>query len=767
MSNPRWTTALWISAAALLVLAVLVKGAMSSKQHDSTAPGPTVFLKDVGPRSTSNQTEQPLALYGEGFKAGMRLTLGAPFGRELPLTVLDERHAFVRLPADLDLPAEVVEQSVRLSILGGDEGSGQAQLTLVNDAHFPDLVGLASSRDGRFAFTLSTTTDALFAIDVETETVKSIRVGDGPSALANYVDTNGQEWIVVAHAFAPELHLISVNGPGLEHQVWRAPAYATGIAIDPDAHRAFVAEHARDTISALDLLERGRVLWTTPVGPNPRALALAGEFVAVGSLQAGVVELVERSTGRLVKSIAPIPGTPIIGGHTERYSKYAMGGKAPRNLAWSAKLGRLFESSVGPNIGPNPDRWEISPNGGIGVLDPAAGKFIRHLGFGAGVPEGLALDDRSGLLFAADIALGVIRIVDARRLNASDGDARKALLETLPIPPPSGFPTARPVADYGVSGRAGVELHSGPRELVLSADRSTLLVVNRFTGMLAVIDVRQAGKGRATLQKQIRIADMLTQPKRRIGQVLYFADMGRSGMSCDTCHLEGHTEGIFFEKTHPMRIYRATTVRGSRETPPYFTPASTFTLAQTNRFVGSRNRLHNPDLTQAEIDALTAYVQGIVTLPNPFVEADGSPSETLGLPDGQTGHPRLGMTIFNGKAGCAECHPAPLFTTDQDPSTRGRYLKVGTPTALPVRLEMQDLLNRGFAPPSLLGAWDIFPMLTSGAAGLEVRSDGSVAPSTRFPLRIVIEMYGNSPHGHVGELTAEERNDLLAFLLSL
>src|SRR5262249_56885035 len=59
----------------------------------------------------------------------------------------------------------------------------------------------------------------------------------------------------------------------------------------------------------------------------------------------------------------------------------------------------------------------------------------------------------------------------------------------------------------------------------------------------------------------------------------------------------------------------------------------------------------------------------------------------------------------------------PIFTTDQDAATRGRYLKVGTPTALPLRLEMQDQLNKGFAPPSLIGAWDIFPMLTSGAAG--------------------------------------------------
>ena len=74
-------------------------------------------------------------------------------------------------------------------------------------------------------------------------------------------------------------------------------------------------------------------------------------------------------------------------------------------------------------------------------------------------------------------------------------------------------------------------------------------------------------------------------------------------MSCDSCHLEGHDEGILFEKTHPLRIYRSPTVRGTRETPPYFTPASTFSLAETSRIVGDRNRYMNPTLTESEVRA--------------------------------------------------------------------------------------------------------------------------------------------------------------------
>jgi hypothetical protein len=752
----------------VLSCALVASGAGCSVKTASSAAQSKIHLRAIGPRLISNQTSQPVAIYGEGFRAEMRLHLGAPFDRDVPVAKLDERHAYARL-AGLNMPAATAEITVpvTLSRLKDAEISGEAKLTIVNDIGFPDLIALAASRDGKFAFAASITGDKLIALDLASRKASEIPVADGPSALANWVDEDGHEWIAVAHAFAPELDLISVEGPGRERRVLPAPSYATGLAIDQERGIAYLAEHARDTVSALLLAENGRLLWRALVAPNPRALAIVGDSIAVGSLQAGEVELLDRGSGRSIDAIAPGPSTPIIGGQTERYSKYIIGGKAPRDLAWSPSLRRLFVSSIGPNIGPNPDRWEISGNGGVGVVDPSERRFVRHLGFGSGVTEGMALDEKRSLLYTADIGLGLIRVIDARRLAEKDETSRRALIQEIPIPPPPGFPTARPPGDYRIHGRAGLEMHSGPRAVALSPDRSTLLVLNQFTGTLAMIDVRQAALGRAKLTTQFVLTDVLAQRTRRIGEILYFADFGRSGMSCDSCHLEGHTEGIFFEKTHPLRIYRATTLRGSRDTPPYFTPASTFNLAQTALFVGNRNRLHNADLTDEEVGALTAYTETIATLPNPFVGADGAPTKALELPDGAIGWTESGMHLFEGKALCAQCHPAPLFTTDQDPATRGRYTKVGTPVALPSRPELQDLFDNGFAPPSLLGSWDVFPMLTSGAAGFSVRPDGSVGVATRFPLRAVLEMYGKPPHGNASALTADERNDLLAYLLSL
>jgi DNA-binding beta-propeller fold protein YncE len=754
-----------------LALCLGAVGVFVSREGEEPPPAserarPMARLLAVGPRLTSNQTSQPLAVYGEGLEQGMRLALGPPLARELPLKVVDARHAYARLPADMALPADQSQVSVTVRLVtaqGGPAAEGQARLDVVNDAAFPDLFALALSPDGRTAFVASPPTDTVFAVEVATGQVTRLATADGPSAIATYKDAGGRPWLAVAHRFSPELRLYALDSPGSAPRVVPAPAGAMGLAVDARGEVAFVAEQVWDTVRALSLAD-GRERWSAAVDPNPSALAPWKELLAVGSLQTGQVELLRQSDGGLVATLVPGPGVPIVGGGTERFSAQVMGGKAPRGLVASERLGRLFFSSLGPNVGPNPERMEVSPNGGVAVLDPARGEVVRHRGFGAGVTEGLALDEATGLLYAADIGLGLVRVVDARRLVQSEAGARKALLQELPIPLPERTPRARPDEDYGKEGRAGVELHSGPRSLALAPDGRTLYVLNRHTGTVAVVDVAEARVGKARVVRQWPVTEMRTQAKRRLGQVLYYADMGRTAMSCDACHLEGHTGGVFFEKTRPMRLYRSTTVRGSRDTPPYFTPASTHSIAETIRMVGSRNRFQNPALTDAEVEALTLFTALVPTLPNPFVGEDGAPPETLELPDGRTGHPAEGRAIFEGKGGCTACHPAPLYTLDQSPETRGRYLEVGTPIALPLRQEQQELVP-GAAPPALIGAWDVWPMLTSAAAGYEVKGERLVV-GTRFPLRAVLESAGPE-HGNAQSLTPQERDDLLAFLLTL
>ncbi|PZR11901.1 MAG: MtsA protein [Archangium gephyra] len=719
------------------------------------AGAPTAKLISVGPRLFSNQTSQPLSIYGEGLKPGMTLELGAPISRQLPLVVWDGQHAFARLAGNFPITGGFSETVVEARVSNAE---GVAKLRVINDTTFPDLTSLARSADGSTLFALSSTTDELFAIDVATHKVTRIPTDDGPSSLSTWVDAEKNEWLVITHQYAGSLVLVQTHAVTTRKMV-PAPSYVAGAVVKGD--RLFVAEQARDTIVALEL-PSGRELWRTPVAPNPKPMVIAGDALVVGSQAAGSLELLALADGAVRSTFEPGPGTPIIGGHTAKYSKQVMNGKAPRALLYAAKTDSLFVSSIGPNIGPNEDKMEVSMNGGVGVVSTKKG-WQRHLGFGAGVTEGLAFDEARGLLYAGDVGVGLVRVLDVKKL-AADATASKALLQELAMIPPSDFPRIRADEDFSVKGRAGPSLHSGPRSLVLSNDNKTLYVLERFTGSIAVVDVTIAGK--AVWKEQWKVVDPLTQPTRRMGQVLYHADLGRTAMSCDACHIDGHSEGVLYEKTMPLRIYRSTTVRGSRETPPFFTPASTSSMGETAKMVGGRNRFHNPDPSSKEIEALTLYASLIPTLPNPFVSESGAPVEKLTLPDGHEGRPREGLKLFEGKAQCSTCHPSPLFTLDQSDATRGRFIDVGTPHFMPLREAQQNTVFQGFGTPSLIGSWDVFPMLTTGLAGLSVQPDGAVRVDTRFPLRTAVEKWAPA-HGRADLLTPQERDDLLAYVLSL
>ncbi len=713
----------------------------------------------MGPRLLSNQTTQPITVVGERLTPGLSLKL-APLELELPLTLLDDRHAYARLPADVALgnPSETL---VTATLVGG---SGSADLRLISDTTFPDFTAAALSNDGAHLFIVSGPEDKLYDVDVLAGTSVVMAVGDGPSAVATWRDASKHEWVLVAHQFAPELRLLPVSNRGGAARTLAAPAYASGLSVDAKRNVVFIAEQARDSVVALSLLD-GKELWRTAVGANPRELVLTSRGLVVGSLQTGELQVLEPVTGKLIRGLEPVPGTPIIGGHTATFSKYIMNGTAPRGFAYSEKVQRLFVSSIGPNIGPNPNKMEVSMNGGVGVVDVSKG-WLRHLGFNAGVTESLALDEARGILYASDVSLGQVRVLDVKKLAGSDASSAGALLQEIDLPPLEGFPHTRDDADFSVKNRAGLSLHSGPKVIKLSPDGKTLFVVNRFTGSVARIDVAAAPQGKAMWRSQFRVVDTLGQKVRRLGQVLYFADLGRTAMSCDACHVEGHTQGVLFEKTMPLRVYRSPTVRGSRETPPYFTPASTHSIGETMKVVGSRNRFHNPNPTPNEIEALTLFGSTVPTLPNPFVGPDGAPVETLELPDGAVGHPRLGLGLFEGKAGCVACHPSPHFTLDQDIATRAKYLDVGTPHVMPLREKDQNLIFEGFGTPALVGSWDVFPMLTTGLAGLEVTADERVVVNNRFPMRVAVEKWAPK-HGRADLLTEQERNDLLAYVMSL
>jgi hypothetical protein len=722
-------------------------------------------LADIGPRMVSNETAFPVYLYGEALPRAAKLKLGEPWNATVDTVFIDAGHLAARLPSGPKLPPETTSVDVVVSLVqaSGEAVPGSATLTVVNDVGFPGPIAAVVS--GNRLVAAVPETDELWVYSLGDGTRSKISVGDGPCALALH-GTGPSQRVAVVDRYDGDLWLVDVANPSASARKLNVGVASRGIAIFGD--RAYVSDEAESDLAVVDL-KSGSVVQriAAGVGPGPVAVGMSGKRVAVGNQETDDVSVVYTKDMSALLPISPRPGVSIIGGRTEKYRDYVIGGKAPRDLAVYGP-GTVFEASVGPNVGPNPDKMEVSMNPGIGVLDVSGGRFLRHVSAGYGTLSGLALDEPHKLLYASDEAAGRVLVFSAEKLRESDETAKTALLGQIVLEPDEGAPNIRPLPDLSDKGRAGPSVASGPKAIALSSDATRLYAVSRYTGSVWELDVAQAAKGTIKLLRRFRGTDGFAQKERRLGQIIYYSDLGKVGMTCDSCHFEGHTDGVLFAKTHPLRLYRVPTLRWIRESPPYFNPPNRKTLEDTASYVLARNRFQNPPPSNDEIKWLALYTKLLVGLPNPYVGRDGAPPAELTLRDGRPGHPAKGMGLFADKGGCASsaCHPAPIFTADENPETRGATGDVGTPPALPIRTELQDLRFPGVAPPALLGIWDVFPLYSSGAGGFAAKQD-TLYVADAFALRAALQMSTRVPHGHAKDLSPEEMDDLLAYLLTL
>ncbi|MCC7381226.1 MAG: MtsA protein [Deltaproteobacteria bacterium] len=749
----------------------MVGSAVGAKLCGTIGGPPRVALTAVSPLAASNQTAYPLLVFGRGFTAGLKLRLTGSMGKiELTTDLVDETHLTALLPAGFTMAPEVVREHLRVELLSakGSPLPGRGTMVIINDTGFPELAALAITPDGRRAFVADRTGDRLWMVGHRADQRVQVPVGDRPRAIAPY-DDGRNTWLAIAQERAGEILLVPTSTASrIAARHIPVSVGTQAIAFDAGRRRAYLSNLVLDAVEVIDL-EAGRAIASLSVGVNPGALALSHAGAVLWVTHGGSEDLwridlaTEPPTSRRVEIG---PGAHILGGHTEPLSPQVMGGKPARAMRFDDRRGVLFLATIGPSIGPNQERMEVSMNGGISVVGQD-GVFLRHLSLLRGVPQDLALDAERGLLYVADISTGRVVVLDAALLAESDEAARGAILGEIEIRPPPELPSIRPAGDYEIEGRSSVALHSGPSALALLPGARSLLVLSRFTGALTEVDLSEARAGKLRVRGAWASIPIGAQRLRRQGETLYYTDLGNTRMTCDTCHPEGHDGGLLFTKSEPIQIYRSPNIRSAHDSAPFFTPASLPSLAATAKIVLRRNRFNNPPPTRAEVSALTEYTLGLVSPPNPFRSPSGGLPRQLELPDGKVGDAVSGLRIFEGKGACAECHPAPHYTLDQDPMTRGRLFEVGTPLMLPLRLELQDQRRQGVPPPSLVGLWDNFPLLYSGAGGFDATPDGRVIAAHPFAARRVLELRGKQPHGQVAQLTDEEIDDLLAFLQSI
>jgi cytochrome c peroxidase len=198
---------------------------------------------------------------------------------------------------------------------------------------------------------------------------------------------------------------------------------------------------------------------------------------------------------------------------------------------------------------------------------------------------------------------------------------------------------------------------------------------------------------------------------------------------CSTCHPDGRVDGLNWDLMNDGlgNSKNTKSLLLAHRTPPAMARAVRATM-EVAVLAGFRHtQSFEPD--PADVEAVRAYIRSLRPVRNPRVGADGGFSPMA----------LRGKTVFERPdVGCAECHPAPLFSDLQQ-------YDVGTGTG-PERGVPIDT-------PTLIELWRTAPYLHHGRAAT---------------LREVLTVFNRDQrHGATASLTAAELDSLVEYLLAL
>ena len=573
-------------------------------------------------------------------------------------------------------------------------------------------VALALSSDGSRLLTANQTSDSVSLVDpVSGVVLDELVTGSKPAGVALSADgTRG----AVAHWYGGDLAILKIDGSSLTIEA-RVPVgpEPRGVALTPDGSTAFVAVGVANEVVRVDL-NRAEVTGRVAVGREPRGIALGpdGAHLLVGNARSGDLTLIRTDDLAVERTFA-------IDGANLRQVAFGPDGA----FGYVANMENRGMATTDRNIDLG---WVLGQRLTRVALDGTDSYATQSLD-----PQGKAVGDVHGVAVSPDgsviaVAAGGTHEVllfrtDLTRLPWRPNGSRDLIHFSL-------------LADDGRFRR--VEVGGRPTEVAFAPDGLTLYLANYLDNAVQIVDVAQG-----TLRGAIDLGGPEEISLERRGEVL-FHDADRSHnqwYSCNTCHSDGHLNSQQFDTMNdgwhdysPIPSLESKkdvpTLRGVTETGPWTWHGwqSGIDDAMVESFTKSmQGDPPSPD----DIDALLAYLRTIEGPPNPHRTPSGGLSEAA----------IRGREVFRSpRAACDTCHPAPLFTD-------GEIHRVG--------LETDRDVYQGYNPPSLIGVYDHDPYLHDGRDAT---------------LREVLE--GDHAADRVtglGDLTAQELDDLIAYLESL
>ena len=547
-------------------------------------------------------------------------------------------------------------------------------------------------------------------VDLESgRVIREVKTGDRPSGVA--ISRDGRVG-VVTHWYGYDLAILDLQEDRLSVTGRiEVGAELRGVVIAPDGRTAYVAAGASNEIIRVDL-EARKVTGRVEVGREPRHLALIPDGTKLVSANArgrslSVIDLVkfevERTLPMLADNLRQVAVSP-----DGKYAYVA----AMNNRGFATTKNNI---DLGWVLGQRIERVLINGS------EPAECVSLDPQGKAVADAHGFAFGDGGKTLAVSCGGTHEVLLLrdDERALTWRNGVGRD-------------FIEAGLLKDKKRFRR--VLLGGRPTEIAFAADGRTLYIANYLSNSIQVVDAELA-----TLTRTISLGGPETPSVARRGEIL-FHDATRSAndwYSCNTCHSDGHTNGLDFDTlndgwqdtstSHLQSRKKVPTLRRVTLTGPWTWHGWQTNLddAMVESFTISMQGLRP---TPSEVEALIAYLATLDYPKNPERRPDG----------GMSPEASRGEAIFRSKkANCATCHSGPEFTD-------GKRHDIGMN-------ERRDVY-KGHNPPSLLGVRDKDPYLHDGRARtLRDALTGDHAP----------EALGG------GSLSESELSDLIAYLKSL
>ncbi|NLZ03722.1 MAG: hypothetical protein GXY19_00940 [Phycisphaerae bacterium] len=267
----------------------------------------------------------------------------------------------------------------------------------------------------------------------------------------------------------------------------------------------------------------------------------------------------------------------------------------------------------------------------------------------------------------------------------------------------------------------------GPRDIAVVGQ--TLYVAEYFSDSVATVDL---GADFADTLVSIPLGPTAGTTDVQRGEMFFHdADLCFQGwQSCASCHPDARTDGLNWDLLNdgPGTPRNTKSMLRSHRTPP----AMSVGVRETAE-AAVRAGLHHIQFVasgEANASAIDAYLKSIEPLPSPYAADQDLIAKA-----------QRGKGVFE-KAGCQECHPAPLYTS------LAPY-DVGTSNYSPP----PGRTGEAFDTPTLVELWRTAPYLHDGrAATLE---------------EVLTKFNPEDRHGKTSNLSETEIDDLTAFLLSL